>query len=58
MAQLYSLQERLTSMQTDRNLVVTEKQMLLESIETKQQIIQDLKDQIKDFEVIRNAMWE
>ena len=44
MAQLYSLQERLTSMQTDRNLVVTEKQMLLESIETKQQIIQDLKD--------------
>ena len=40
--QLYMLQERLTSMQTDRDLVVTEKQMLFESIETKEQIIQDL----------------
>jgi len=29
-------------MQTDRDLVVTEKQMLFESIETKEQIIQDL----------------
>ena len=43
-------------MQTDRDLVVTEKQMLFESVETKEQIIQDLRDQIKDFEVIRSAM--
>ena len=50
------LQERLTSMKTDRDLVVTEKQMLFESVETKEQIIQDLRDQIKDFEVIRSAM--
>ena len=31
-------------MQTDRDLVVTEKQMLFESVETKEQIIQDLRD--------------
>lgn len=34
--QVYMLQERLTSMQTDRDLVVTEKQMLFESVETKE----------------------
>ena len=55
-AQLYTLQERLTSMQTDRDLVVTEKQMLIESVDTKEQIIQDLRDQIRNFEVIRTAM--
>mmetsp|Transcript_42523 Transcript_42523/g.56120 ORF Transcript_42523/g.56120 Transcript_42523/m.56120 type:complete len:91 (-) Transcript_42523:74-346(-) len=54
--QLYMLQERLTSVQTDRDLVLTEKQMLLESVQTKQQIIEDLRDQVKDFEVIRSAM--
>jgi len=31
-------------MKTDRDLVVTEKQMLFESVETKEQIIQDLRD--------------
>ena len=31
-------------MRTDRDLVVTEKQMLFESVETKEQIIQDLRD--------------
>ena len=54
--ELYMLQERLTSVQTDRDLVVTEKQMLLESVQTKQQIIEDLRDQIREFEVIRSAM--
>ena len=42
--QLYMLQERLTSVQTDRDLVLTEKSMLLESVQTKQQIIEDLRD--------------
>ena len=37
--QLYMLQERLTSIQTDRDLVINEKQMLIESIETKETII-------------------
>lgn len=43
-------------MKTDRDLVVNEKQLLFESVETKEQIIQDLRDQIKEFEVIRHAM--
>ena len=50
------LTERLTSMQTDRDLVLTEKSMLLESVQTKQQIIEDLREQVRDFEVIRSAM--
>ena len=44
-------------MQTDRDLVMTEKQMLYESVENKETIISELRDQIKDFEVIRSAMW-
>ena len=54
--QLYTLTEQLTSMQTDRDLVMTEKQMLYESVENKETIISELRDQIKDFEVIRSAM--
>lgn len=54
--QLYTLTEQLTSMQTDRDLVMTEKQMLYESVEQKDTIIQELRDQVKDFEVIRSAM--
>ena len=54
--QLYMLHEKLTSVQTDRDLVQTEKQMLFESVQTKEQIIQDLRDRVKDFEVIRSAM--
>ena len=50
------LQERLTSVQTDRDLVLTEKQMLLESAQTKQQIIDDLRDQVKGLELARAAM--
>ena len=34
--QLFLLQERLTSIQTDRDLVVNEKQMLFESVEAKE----------------------
>ena len=37
------LQERLTSVQTDRDLVLTEKQMLLESVQKKESIIEDLR---------------
>ena len=54
--QLYMLQERLTSVQTDRDLVLTEKQMLLESVQTKQQIIEDLREQVRGHEAMRAAM--
>lgn len=37
-------------------MVITEKQMLFESMETKQALIEDLKNQVRDFEVIRGAM--
>lgn len=37
--QIYLQKERLTSVQTDRDLVVTEKQMLIDSVQTKEQII-------------------
>ena len=40
-------------MQTDRDLVVNEKQLLIESTRTKEQIIEDLRKEISDFEVIR-----
>ena len=50
------LQERLTSVQTDRDLVLTEKQMLLESVQTKQQIIEDLREQVRGHEAMRAAM--
>ena len=50
------LQERLKNIQTDRDLIEKEKTQLLDTVKTKEGLISDLKDQVKNFEIINAAI--